>query len=509
MSKGCVYLVGAGPGDPGLITVRGRELLARADVVVYDYLVSPRLLACVKPGTELIYVGKQAGAHTLRQEQINELLAKRAAGGATVVRLKGGDPFVFGRGGEEALHLAEAGIPFEVVPGVTAGVAAAAYAGIPVTHRRLAGAVGLVTGHETPDKSQSDLDYQALADWPGTLVFYMGVANLPEICGELIGRGMDPKTPAAVIRWGTTPRQQVVAAPLGELADRVAAAGLKPPAVTVIGQAAALREKLNWFERRPLFGRRIVVTRARAQASALADRLTELGADVVELPMIRIAPPEDPGPLLEAVGRLDAFDWIVFTSANAVEAFFDALAAAKRDSRALARVRVCAVGPATAERLGQFGIRPDAQPETFRGATVCDALARAGATLNGARVLCPRADIAPKDLPEALAARGAAVTEVVAYRTLPEPVAPDFLEDLSAERIDWVTFTSSSTVKNFLAAVGAERLRAWNARLASIGPSTSETLRESGFPPTVEAATHTTDGLIEAILAWEAGRGRT
>ena len=326
MSAGRVYLIGAGPGDPGLLTLRGKALLARADVVVYDYLVSPRLLEYAPARAERIYVGKRAGAHTLSQEEINRLLVERAGSGATVARLKGGDPFVFGRGGEEALALVDAGIPFEVVPGVTAGIAAPAYAGIPVTHRQLASGVGLLTGHEAPDKEESSLDWRALANWKGTLSFYMGTENLSPICEKLVAEGLDPQTPAAAIRWGTTPSQRVVTATVKTLAAAAQSAGLEPPVMIVIGRVVALREKLNWFERRPLFGRRIVVTRARAQASEFAALLEEQGAEVIELPTFRIEPPADPGPLKESVARAgEKFDWIAFTSVNAVDAFFGAL----------------------------------------------------------------------------------------------------------------------------------------------------------------------------------------
>ncbi len=509
MSKGCVYLVGAGPGDPGLITVRGRELLAEADIVIYDYLASPGLLACARPDAELIYVGKKAGAHTLKQEEINDLLVERAGAGAMIVRLKGGDPFVFGRGGEEALDLVAAGIDFEVVPGVTAGVAAAAYAGIPVTHRHVAGALGLITGHEAPDKAESDLDFQAMANWKGTLAFYMGVRNLGNICGALMAHGLDGDTPAALIRWGTTPRQRVVTGVVGDLAERVQAAGLKPPALIVIGQVVSLRAKLNWFERRPLFGRRIVVTRARTQASKLTDQLARLGAEVVELPTIRIEPPDDPAALREAIASLSSFDWVVLTSVNAVAALMEAIDAAGLDSRALAGVRVCAIGPSTAARLGQSGLRPDAIPPAFRGDAVCEALAALG-PLDGARVLYPRTDIAPRELPDDLASRGAVVTEAVAYRTVPEAVDADRLDELfGPDGVDWVTFTSSSTVTNLLKSVSADRLRSCGARTASIGPATSRTLREHGFDPTVEASAHTIAGLVEAILESERPGGRS
>jgi len=506
LSHGRVYLVGAGPGDPGLITVRGHRLLSQADVIVYDYLVSPELPACGPAGAERIYVGKKAGAHTLRQEQINELLVERARRGATVVRLKGGDPYVFGRGGEEALALVAAGIEFEVVPGVTAGIAAAACAGIPVTHRTVAANVGLITGHETPDKKGSDLDFEALARWKGTLVFYMGVRNLEKICRSLVAHGLAESTPCALIRWGTTPRQQVVTGTLGDIDERVRAAGLAPPALIVVGKVVALREKLNWFERRALFGRRIVVTRARQRASELSDKLRELGAEVIEMPTIRIAAPRDPGPLRKAAAQAEAYDWIVFTSANAVDGFFGALHEAGHDARALAGVRVCTVGPATAKRLKSFGLRSDAQPATYVGSEVADTLV-AVEDLAGAKILCARSDIAPPELIDSLAARGADVCEVTAYRTVADDSGAEAVRDLlGRNEIDWITFTSSSTVRNFLRAVGDRALLGASTALASIGPSTSATLLESGLQPTVEAESHTIDGLVEAVCRTEASR---
>jgi len=502
MNDGIVYLVGAGPGDPGLLTVRGREVLARADVVVYDALLSPRLLAHAPPAAERIYVGKRADRHTLPQEKINALLVEHARAGRTVVRLKGGDPFVFGRGGEEALALAEAGVPVEVVPGVTAGVAALAYAGIPATHRDHASALGLITGHAAAEKTDDPLDWDALARWPGTLVFFMGVANLPRICANLIDRGKDPATPAAAVRWGTTPRQRTVAGTLATLPDLAAEANLEPPAVIAVGGVVGLRDRLAWFDRRPLFGRRILVTRARAQASSLVADLTALGAEAIEAPSIRIERPEDPGPLAAAVR--ETFDWIVFTSVNGVDAFFGALADAGRDLRALAGTRVASIGPATTDRLVAAGIRPDLQPETYTGAAVAETLGRE-ADLGGATVLLPRADIAPRQLADALEARGAHVTEVVAYRTVPDTEgARSAAEDLEAGRVDWVTFTSSSTVRHFVDAVGVDAVRASGARVASIGPTTSGTLREAGLEPTVEASEHTIPGLVAAIVEAEA-----
>ncbi|MDP6545994.1 MAG: uroporphyrinogen-III C-methyltransferase [Phycisphaerae bacterium] len=501
MSDGCVYLVGAGPGDPGLMTIRGRDLVRRADAVVYDNLAARRLLDQAPPQAEMIYVGKQAAAHTLKQEEINALLVRLGLEGKQVVRLKGGDPFVFGRGGEEALALVEAGVAFEVVPGITAGVAAPAYAGIPVTHRGVTSSIALITGHETPDKDESDLDYAALAGWPGTLAFYMGVKNLPRIATSLMEHGMDPATPAALVRWGTTARQETVTAALADITEVATRAGIKPPALIVVGHVVALREHISWFENRPLFGKRIVVTRARLQASRVTQQLEELGAEVIELPAIRIEPPADIAPLdAAAAAGVASFDWVIFTSANGVDAFFDALQRADLDSRALSGVQICVIGPGTARRLGQFGLRADAQPETYKAAEISQTLA-AIEDLGGKKILCPRADIAPKDLIEDLQSLGAEATDIAAYRTVGETPDPALLDELFADSgPDWITFTSSSTVTNFVNAVGLDRLRASAASLASIGPVTSATMRSFELEVDVEATSHTIPGLVEAIL---------
>jgi len=386
---------------------------------------------------------------------------------------------------------------------VTAGVAAPAYAGIPATHRDHASAVGMITGHAAAGKTGEPLDWEALARWPGTLVFYMGVANLPHICRSLMGAGADADTPAAAVCWGTTPRQTTVTGTLGTLPDRAARADLQPPAVIVVGGVVGLRKRLAWFETRPLLGRRILVTRARPQASRLLEQLEALGAEAVEAPAIRIEPPRDRAALLAAAREAAALDWIVFTSVNGVDAFFDALAEAGGDARSLAGVRLATIGPATTERLAGHGLRADLQPATYTGAAVAEALAEA-ADLDGSNVLLPRADIAPPALADALAAGGARVTEVAAYRTVPDPAGAEAAaEALQARRTDWVTFTSSSTVRNLVEAVGAEAVRDSGAHLASIGPTTSTALRETGLEPTVEAAEHTIPGLVAAILEYE------
>ncbi len=498
-----VYLVGAGPGDPGLITLRGIECLGRAEVVVYDYLAAPELLRHAPAQAEKVYAGKQAGDHALSQQDINALLVERARAGKTVVRLKGGDPFVFGRGGEEAEALAQAGIPFEVVPGVSSAVAAPAYAGIPLSHRRLTSTITLVTGHEDPAKAGSGIDWACLARGTGTLVFLMGVNTLSAITSSLAAHGRDPATPAAVVRWGTTPRQQTVTGTLADIAARTREAGIRPPALIVIGEVVRLRERLNWFERRPLFGRRIVVTRAREQASDLVRRLTDLGAECLETPAIRIAPPPDWRPLDAAIADLSSTDWVIFTSVNGVDFFFQRLEATGRDARALAGVKTAAIGPATAARLKRHGIRSDLLPETYRAEAIVEAFRREA--LSGRVVLLPRAAEARPVLPRELAALGAVVREVEAYRTLPaESDAAELLARLEERTIDLITFTSSSTVSHFLKRLPPARLAGLIAGIpcACIGPITAETARRAGLEVAVEASVYTIEGLVEAILAW-------
>jgi uroporphyrinogen III methyltransferase/synthase len=500
-TPGIVYLVGAGPGDPGLLTLRGRDCLAVADVVVYDYLANPELLAHAPETARRIYVGKQAGQHTLTQEQINALLVEQGLAGQRVVRLKGGDPFVFGRGGEEALALQAAGIPVEVVPGVTAGIAAPAYAGIPVTHRTLTSVVTFATGHEDPEKDEPAIDWAALAVGGGTLVFYMGVGNLPGIVTRLTQNGRRPDTPVALIGQGTLPVQRVVEGTLATIVARVEAAGLKPPAIIIVGEVVSLRRELQWFERKPLFGRTVVVTRSRTQASDLAAGLRALGARVLLFPTIRIAAPADPGPLQDALRAIAAFNWILFTSVNAVDYVFAALAAAGHDSRALAGVLVGACGSETAERLRTHGIRPDLVPPRFTSESLFEAL-RAREDWAGKRVLLPRADIAPPALPDKLRQAGAEVTEVTAYRTVPDRPEPAAFQAFRDGAVDVVTFSSSSTARNFAALLRNE-LGALpeNVLYASIGPETSRTARAEGITIGLEARESTVPGLLAALTA--------
>ncbi|HEX2414448.1 MAG TPA: uroporphyrinogen-III C-methyltransferase [Thermoleophilaceae bacterium] len=490
---GIVYLVGAGPGDPGLMTRRSLELIAAADVILYDRLIPPGALDGARDGAELRYVGKQPGAAAIAQENLNALLVELGAAGKRVVRLKGGDPFVFGRGGEEAEALAAAGVAFEVVPGVTAGIAAPAYAGVPVTHRDAASAVAFVTGHEDPEKAESALDWHALAGFPGTLVLYMGVKNLPLISERLIAAGRPGDEPAAVIERGTHAGQRTVVATLEKIPARAAEESIRPPSITVIGPVAALRETLGWLERRPLYGQVVAVTRARAQASGLAARLRELGAEVVETPAIRIEPLPLEGELLEAVSGLRDYALVCLTSPNGARLLFDALEQVNQDARALSGATVAAIGPGTAAELAARGIRADVVPERFVAEGLIDALAPL--PLDGRRVLVARAAEARDVLPAALRERDAEVDEVALYETVPEPLGED--ERRALERATYVTFTSSSTVRFFLAS-GASVPEA--ARVVSIGPITSATAREEGLNVDVEAAQHDLDGLVRALI---------
>ncbi len=496
MSHGIVYLVGAGPGDPGLMTRRSLELIAGADAILYDRLIPANALEGARPGCDLRYVGKEPGNAAMAQEDIDALLVELGSQGLNVVRLKGGDPFVFGRGGEEAEALAKAGVAFEVVPGVTSGVAAPAYAGMPVTHRDAASAVAFVTGHEDPAKSHSALDWDALAAFPGTLVLYMGMKNLPLISERLVSAGRPPAEPAAVIQRGTMPGQRTVTATLADIAERVAEAGLRPPAITVIGPAAALHDRLAWLERRPLHGRRVAVTRARAQASGLAARLHTLGAEVVEAPAIRIEPRPVEGEVEQMAAEIGAYALVILTSPNGATLLMDALAAVGHDARALAGATVAAIGPGTAREFERHGIRADVVPPRSVAESLVEALA--GVPVEGRRVLVARAAEARDVLPAALRERGAEVDVVALYDTVAEPLDDAQLEDLAGA--DYVTFTSSSTVRFLLDAVGSPDGLPADGRLVSIGPVTSATAREHGLTVHVEAERHDIDGLVEALV---------
>jgi uroporphyrinogen III methyltransferase / synthase len=482
-----VYLVGAGPGDPGLMSARALELIAAADVIVYDRLIPSGALDGARAGAELIYAGKEGGGPSMPQSEIDRLLVSHGGAGALVVRLKGGDPFVFGRGGEEAEALRAAGVPFEVVPGVTAGVAAPAYAGIPVTHRGVASAVAFVTGHEDPSKpAGASLDWGALAAFPGTLVFYMGVRQLESIAQQLVTAGRSAAEPAAVVERGTLGDQRLVTGTLETIAGVAASEGVRAPALIVVGEVVALGERLTWFSaQRPLAGLSVAVTRARAQASGLAARLRGLGAEVIEAPAIRIVPLDGPAP------ELSGYDLVCLTSPNGVEVLFSRLAAGGLDARALAGARVAAIGPGTARALAERGVIADVVPERF----VAEGLLEALADVPVSRALVARAASARDVLVDGLRARGTEVDVVALYETVASPLSE---AELSAVRsADYVTFTSSSTVRFFLESAGATDLR---ARLVSIGPVTTATLREHGLAPDVEAARHDIEGLIDALI---------
>ncbi|MFC1788552.1 uroporphyrinogen-III C-methyltransferase [Thermodesulfobacteriota bacterium] len=499
--NGKVYLVGAGPGDPELITLKGLECIKNADVIIYDYLASPSLLKHAREHAEIIYVGKKGGDHTLSQDRINALIAEKAQKGFTVTRLKGGDPFIFGRGGEEAEVLIDARIPFEIIPGVTSAIAAPAYAGIPLTHRKFTSTIAFVTGHEDPAKAESNIDWAALAKGIGTIVFLMGVKNLPHITDRLMHHGMSPDTPVALVRWGTTPKQTTVSGTLDTIVERTKAAGLKPPAIIVVGHVVKLREKMRWFETRPLMGRCIVVTRAREQASDLVKRLSDLGAECLECPTIKVCPPEDVTPLDRAMENLSSYDWLIFTSVNGVNFFFERLFQNNKDVRSLKDIHTAVIGPATEKRLFDFGLKSDIVPESYRAESVVKAFA--GKDVTGKKILLPRAEEARPVLPLELKKMGAVVDEVTAYRTHAVKDNTDVLSARLKERsIDMITFTSSSTAKNFRALFPNEDLKdlMQGVTIASIGPVTADTARDLGFDVHIIAESYTIPGLCQAIL---------
>jgi len=499
-APGAVALVGGGPGDPGLVGLRAARLLSTATVVAHDRLSPPEVLALVPDGAEVVDVGKLPDRHPLSQDEINALLVDRALAGHAVVRFKGGDPFVLGRGSEEAQACRAAGVPFEVVPAVTSAIAAPAYAGIPVTHRAVAPAFAVVTGHEDPTKDATQVDWAALARFPGTLVLLMAVGRIRDIAAALVAAGKDPATPVAMVRWGTTPRQATLTATLADVGDEVARTGFGSPAVTVVGEVAALRDELAWFDRRPLSGVSVLVPRTRSQAGELSARLRALGADPVEAPTIAVEPSRTPGDLrarLRAMAGGD-HDWVAFTSANAVEAVTAALADLGLDARAYGRVRIAAVGPGTAEALAAAGLTPDLVPARATTRDLAAALLAESAG-RAARVLLPRADIATPALTDALAAAGWDTDEVEAYRTVPvDDLAPDVRHRLERGEVDVVALASSSTARNLVELLGGLPHPA--VRVASIGPVTSATCRELGLRVDAEAVAHDLDGLVEAVV---------
>mgnify|MGYP001038429698 FL=1 len=499
---GKVYLVGAGPGDAGLLTMRGAELLRRADVVIYDALVNRELLALAPEAAEVIFGGKRPRDQAIPQEELNRLLAEKSRDGKTVVRLKGGDPYIFGRGGEEAAGLKQDGIPFEVVPGISSIIAAPSYAGIPLTHREHCSSFTVITGHEDPDKDESALDWERIAREPGTKVFLMGVERIGKIAAALEANGLPSDTPAAMVRWGTMGRQQTITATVGTLADEAAKADFKAPAVTIIGSVSTLRDTLNWFENRPLFGQRVVVTRNRREAGKLSGQLRDFGAEVLEIPTIKIMPPSSNEPLIEAITGIGSYDWIIFTSANGVEHFFDYFFKAFRDVRDLGSVHFAAVGPATAKKLREFHLNIDLMPKTYTAAATAKAMI-AAQNVENISVLLARAESANPELPRLLEDKGAIVDDIAFYKTEPETAdrngAADDFEENSA---DWITFASSSAVRNFDARFGLAKRCADNPKLklASIGPETTKALKELGLKPTAKAKEHTIDGLAAALL---------
>ena len=500
-SIGPVYLVGAGPGDAGLMTLRGAELLARADVVVYDALINGDILKMAPPTAELIYAGKRSSNHAIPQEELNQQLVEKARAGKCVIRLKGGDPYVFGRGGEEAEALSAAKIPFEVVPGVSSVLAAPNYAGIPVTHRDYCSSFTVYTGHEGPGKEGPGVDWAQAAKTPGTKVLLMAVTRIREISRALIAGGMDENTPVAMIRWGTTGRQQTIEGTLKTIADVVERAAFKPPALTVVGEVVKLRPKLNWFEKRPLFGRRIVVTRTREQASQLSRQLLERGADVLEIPTIRIVPPTDRLAVADALLELNAYDWLIFTSPNGVAAFFEFFFRAFKDMRDLGGARIAAVGPATAAKLKELHLQVDLTPPESVASAIADALVHYE-SIENLKMLLLRAEVATPELPEKLQELGAIVDDVACYKTVPEEedrngAASRLLQDGA----DWITFASGSSVENFNARFNLKELltRFPQIQLATIGPETSKAVLALGLRPALEAKEHTIPGLVKAL----------
>ncbi len=490
-----VYLVGAGPGDPGLITVKGRKILERADSILYDHLASERLLDLAPAYAERVYVGKKRAAHEATQEEITAMLIERVRLGQTVVRLKGGDPFIFGRGGEEVEALTAAGIAFEIVPGVTTPLGLAAYSGVPLTHREHTSAVTFVTGH-----SVEAIDWSKVGA-SETIVLFMGLVNFPAIARELIKHGRSAGTPAMAVRWATRPDQHTIVGTLADLAGRIEKDGMKPPATIIIGEVVALRERFNWFEKLPLFGQRIIVTRDRRQSSMLAEPLEALGAEIFFVPVIEIADPSESSPLEQAIQNLASYDWLIFTSVNGVRHFVETLDRSNRDLRSL-RAKLCAIGSSTRAAVEALHLRVDVMPEEYVAESLLEALA--GEDLKGKRILLPRAAVARDLVPVTLRERGAVVDVVEAYRTIIPADAMGRAKEALAHKPDWITFTSSSTVTNLLAVTGREALA--GIKVASIGPVTSATAREAGLTVDVEAEPHTIEGLVQAIARRRASR---
>jgi uroporphyrinogen III methyltransferase/synthase len=500
MSK--VYLIGAGPGDPGLLTIKGRQVLEKADVVVYDYLANEVFLKYCRKDAQIIYVGKKGGDHTLPQDKINELLVEKALQGKMVARLKGGDPYIFGRGAEEAQELLEAGAEFEVVPGVTSAVAAPAYAGIPLTHRKYASSVSFITGHEDPDKPESAHNWKSLASGTSTLVFFMGVKNLPHISRMLIENGMRPDMPAALVRWGTTCEHRSLVSTIKDIPKRSVEENFKPPSLLVVGEVVCLRDQLNWFEKLPLLGKGVVVTRAREQASGLLQDLTDLGACCFEFPTIEIKPLKDYTLLKNTISRLKNYHWLVFTSVNGVLFFWKELKNMGLDARALGASQVAAIGPATAMALEERGISADFVPEKYVAESVVDGLLKLG--VKGKKVLIPRAKMAREVLPHELEKAGAEVVILPVYETgLSQEDGSLILSSLEKGAVHYITFTSSSTVENFFSLIAPDKLRPSlekGVKLVCIGPVTAKTLEGFGFKPDLMPDEYTIPGIVGALI---------
>lgn len=491
-----VYLIGAGPGDIGLITVKGLECIRKADVVIYDQLANERFLDEAPETAEKIYVGKKAGCHALPQDKINELIAEKAKLNKIVVRLKGGDPYVFGRGGEEAIHLLEENIPFEVVPGISSSISAPAYAGIPVTHRAIATSFHVITGHEDPTKEEESVDYEALARVSGTLIFLMGFGNLEKICSELIKFGKPPETPAAVVYKGTSPEQKVVSGNLNNIVEK--STHLSPPSIIVVGEVVNLRDQLNWFEKKPLFGRKILVTRSRHQASTLVNKIQELGGSTVEFPTIEIKPNSNTEQLISMYESLKKYNWLIFTSVNSVEIFFENLKKYNFDIRDIGTASICAIGKVTQEAIEKRLLKVDVTPPDYIAEALIECLK--DKITKGDKVLIPRADVAREILPEQLKEFRAEVDVVPLYETIiPTNSRENLIKRL--KKVDTITFTSSSTVSNFLEILGKDHLNLLeNKRIASIGSITTETALKAGLSVTKTAGEHTIDGLVKTLL---------
>lgn len=503
MKTGKVYLIGAGPGDPGLLTLKGKRCIEEADVIVYDHLVNKKLLEFTKDSAEIIYVGKVAGKHTKSQDDINSLLVSKTKEGKVVARLKGGDPFIFGRGGEEALELVNNGIHFEVVPGVSAATSVPAYAGIPLTHRDFNSSIALITGHEDPSKGGSKIEWKGLSTCIENLIFFMGAKNISNIVKKLIENGRNPDTPIAVIRWGTTPQQKTIVGTLNNILKKTKEKEIKPPSIIVVGKVVALREKLNWFEKKSLFGKRILITRPKGQAESFIELLEKEGAITIQFPAIETVPPDSWDMLDNAINKLDSYQWLIFTSVNGVRFFMERLKIKGKDVRELKNIKICAIGPKTAAAVESLGIKVDAVPERYIAEGVIEEMRKKG--IKGKRVLLPRAVIARDILPDKLTDMGAKIDVVDAYKTVrPKEEISGIKNMLEGGEIDVITFTSSSAVKNFMSYISGNDIKKTlkNITIACIGPITAKTVREFGIKSHIVADRYTIEGFTEKIIEY-------